>query len=859
MEEAYIKFLRTSFGINLSDYNIETIEILKSYISYQRKLINTSERKKFLINCRKHKVIPTFIHLKCKRLFKDLIKQDPKITPAVIKTRSKLMKDYLNFEIKSCINKLSRVKNHCKTESDIIKTNLHVSDTQRYFFSLSFYLRKQFITVKNRLNNKFNALNINYTPIESQFEKNSFHNLTHIDIPDEVKTILSLGPKFAPPQKNKKCPAIKIISEVEDIFSSYSNKTQIQEDRTIIAKSINNHIKTHTQFNDIEKYLYTAFKHTQNFIREHTDIHIINSDKSNKTVIMTKSDYTRKLNTLLEDTNTYQMTIINPTTKINNQCIKKVINLYNKKFIPFTDISKLVTRNPITPRIYGLPKLHKQNIPLRPIVSTINSPVYKLSKYLIQSLKYLTDNSTYNIKNSFQLKSILDTVTLKPDDILVSFDVVSLFTNIPVDMALTEISKRWEELENNTDIKDKNTFIETLQFCVKDNNFFSYNSLIYKQIKGLAMGNPLSPILADIVLEHIFDSALKNINYKPTFIFKYVDDILIAIPEKYINQLHIELEKIDNNIKFTIEKENSNKINYLDMSIFRTTNNKIISCWYSKPTASNRILNYHSQHPKQMKINIINSFIKKVFTLSHSYFKQQNINTITQILEQNNYPLYLIKSIIYKHTNINSNNTVSTLTQNTTLTNNYTFKSLSFIPTLTNKIIKTIKNKDKNKHLIIANKIPFKSNTLFSKLKDPIDKLKTENVVYCIPCDGVERDNEEKVTCNLKYYGNTKHPLEKRLKQHMYNEKNKDRNPTVSGLVDHCHKSRHKMDYKNTLILEQEKNRNKRFTLESSHIWLNSNDAVNFRSDLQNVNKIYTNLFNTIKHNNTNTIQHANT
>ena len=75
---------------------------------------------------------------------------------------------------------------------------------------------------------------------------------------------------------------------------------------------------------------------------------------------------------------------------------------------------------------YGLPKVHKVSVPLRPIVSFINSPSYNLSKFLSRILSSLLVNS-YSVRNSKEFVDYVKNFTISENDILVSFDVVSLF------------------------------------------------------------------------------------------------------------------------------------------------------------------------------------------------------------------------------------------------------------------------------------------------------------------------------------------------------------------------------------------------------------------------------------------------
>src|SRR5699024_10003933 len=87
------------------------------------------------------------------------------------------------------------------------------------------------------------------------------------------------------------------------------------------------------------------------------------------------------------------------------------------------------------------PKIHKEECPLRPIVSTMGSPTYNLAKYLAKHLQTHVGHTDSFVKNSTHFVELISDVRLDPGDILVSFDVVSLFTNVPVEDAV-EIIKQ---------------------------------------------------------------------------------------------------------------------------------------------------------------------------------------------------------------------------------------------------------------------------------------------------------------------------------------------------------------------------------------------------------------------------------
>lgn len=110
-------------------------------------------------------------------------------------------------------------------------------------------------------------------------------------------------------------------------------------------------------------------------------------------------------------------------------------------------------------------------------------------------------------------------------------------------------------------------FLQILQFCLIENNYFIYDKVIYTQIFGMPMGNPLSPTIADIVLDNLLDNAIaelgnKDINIK--YIAKYVDDILAVIKKEDKDEILKALNSYHPKLQFTMEVELDKMIAYLD-------------------------------------------------------------------------------------------------------------------------------------------------------------------------------------------------------------------------------------------------------------------------------------------------------
>ncbi|PSN42163.1 hypothetical protein C0J52_17465 [Blattella germanica] len=138
---------------------------------------------------------------------------------------------------------------------------------------------------------------------------------------------------------------------------------------------------------------------------------------------------------------------------------------------------------------------------------------------------------------------------------MASFDIVNLYTNVPIKETICTIK---EYLTKNKYTEIFINDIEDILTTITNQNYFKLKDDVYKQNEGIPMGNPLSGILAEIFLQNLENNQCKNLieKYKIKFNARYVNDILLIYDGVTdITQVQNSFNNLNNNIKYTIEKE----------------------------------------------------------------------------------------------------------------------------------------------------------------------------------------------------------------------------------------------------------------------------------------------------------------
>jgi hypothetical protein len=300
------------------------------------------------------------------------------------------------------------------------------------------------------------------------------------------------------------------------------------------------------------------------------------------------------------------------------------------------------------PKFYGLPKIHKEGTPLRPITSTVGAPGYYLAKFFDVVINRVFNRSDFHITNTLEFVETIRKIKINKNDILVSFDVVSMFTSIPFSLVKRIILSKADMFKCLFGI-DRFFLDRLLSYLLQDCMIFTALNSIYRQLDGLPMGSCLSPTIARLVMDEVIAFLLARIP-SISYIKVFVDDSIALIDAGLANEaLQVLNSFLPGKLRFTIEMEDSKfSINFLNLTLTRGKD-YIITNWYKKYFASGRILNYYSSHKRTTVIGTATHFIKTVLTLSDEAFFHQNRTVIEEILRENSFPETMIISLMNKN------------------------------------------------------------------------------------------------------------------------------------------------------------------------------------------------------------------
>lgn len=337
-------------------------------------------------------------------------------------------------------------------------------------------------------------------------------------------------------------------------------------------------------------------------LSEDSGIVIKPADKGGAVVILNKNDYLKEGQRQLTDKTFYRKLAADPTIQFEAEIIDALKSLLDDGKITHAMYKLMVPHNSKPGRFYLLPKIHKENNPGRPIVSSNGTATEKISSFIDHLIKDIPPTFPSYIKDTGHFLREVSNLVVPPGSFLVTMDVTSLYTNIPhTDGILAAISSYGD---SNFCLDVSPSTLETLLRLVLEYNHFEFDSEHYLQINGTAMGTKMAPTYANIFMASLETEFIGKRCPKPVIYKRFLDDIFFIWDndEASLTEFISDINSLHPSIKLT-HQISTKTINFLDVTLLLDSGN-ISTTLYRKPTDRQQYLHFFSSHPRHCKTGI---------------------------------------------------------------------------------------------------------------------------------------------------------------------------------------------------------------------------------------------------------------
>ena len=508
-------------------------------------------------------------------------------------------------------------------------------------------------------------------------------------------------------------------------------------------------------------------------ISRNKSIKCLRMDKSNGVVILNTEDYIEKMDVIIQDKSKFKELEFDLNSKSFNKApwylkernVYRFMNKYIKPLVDDKTYYKLIPKGTQPGKMYGFAKNHKENCPLRPVLSAINTPEYNLCKWLEGELKpYLKGD--YIINSSLEFIEKLNEVHPLRTDSLVTFDIKSLYTNVPLEETINGVAEvMFTENPDSIFAKSqisKTVFKNLLRTCSQ--SVFIFHGKVYQQIDGLSMGSPLAPLLANWFVSKLETELLNNFK-KPKIFCRYVDDLFCIFENQdEIQPFYDQLNSMHKDLTFTMQTCDEDKLPYLDTNV-EIKDRRFSTTIYRKPSSTDTIMNYNSCVPQAWKRNLVKGFYYRNKRLVSKDVQNSEWLKTRHLLIKNSFPPKFIDDLTKQIE-------MTSLNENKQTTKEKHFVSIPYINRVSEKYGRNITKilEDSGVNINVSYRT-CKVGSYFS-LKDSVNKYYKSRVVYKFKCPG-DLDNQ--------YIGETERQLFVRIEEHI-----KPSNSAVFEHIENC-------------------------------------------------------------------------
>nr|VZI27690.1 unnamed protein product [Spirometra erinaceieuropaei] len=387
---------------------------------------------------------------------------------------------------------------------------------------------------------------------------------------------------------------------------------------------------------------------------------------------------------------------------------------------------------------------------------------------------------------------------LQRTEVMVSFDVTSLFTSIPQDLAIETVElllqSKYDETENRLGHAQ---ILQLLKFCLR--TYFMFDGTIYEQVKGTPIGSPISGFIAEAVLQRLESLVFQH--HKPKFWARYVDDTFVVIERDQLLTFQEHLNAVFPDIQFTMEEEENNQLAFLDVLVCRKDSGGLKTKVFRKATNTMQVLNFNSNHPISHKRSCLRTLYRRVEThCSESDDMIAELQYLRRVFKANGYPRNYINRCIRKKD------------ERPNRTDTEVWRALPYVKNVSEAVGRFLAPLGVG----VAHRPEATIRRQLMKPKDPLPRQETSGVVYGIWCSCGQSN----------YVGDTGRQLQTRMAEHA---KAVRRNDASSQVAAHSTRSGHTFKFDEVEILARSDNRLSRELLVS---WFTGSQSINKCNDL---------------------------
>ena len=483
-------------------------------------------------------------------------------------------------------------------------------------------------------------------------------NLSSYELSDLEKRALAKGLKFSlPPSKLKKGNYLSSfellfddLSQCEFVGSSDDKEYFRKKLAEIAFSSLFKFNNTRRDLLNIPKEEFLALKS----LSKNKNIVIMKPDKGSGIVILNRADYITKMEEIVNDSTKFKLTsnqdVYGISRTIENR-VRTYLREHVKKpgYISDEVYKQLYPNGSHIGVLYGLPKVHKRNNPMRPICSMVGTSTYELGKFVAKLIQPAAVNKHgTDLNDTFQFVSQISLQNLN-DCTMASFDVQSLFTNVPLTETIDVCMNRLYRGDPNIvpDIPE-HVLRKLLSLCVCDNTFV-FNGKVYSQTDGVAMGSSLGSVMANIWMTHLEETHIFGSQFYPSYYSRYVDDTFCIFRQPdHVTKFLDFLNSLNPSTQFDLEIEMDGKLSFLDTVVSKENlSGRPEISTKVKDTDKGLFYNFSSFVPERYKENLVCCLVYRIFKIASTFHIFDNdLQRLCCKLYNNGFPKKLVEECV---------------------------------------------------------------------------------------------------------------------------------------------------------------------------------------------------------------------